>query len=92
MCPVYRKKLYEHKSTLSAYVWKLDGEGTDYTIKWKIHSKGYTYKTGARRCDLCLQEKLVIGLADPATTLNNRTELASKCRHKWKYSLAHCAG
>ena len=43
-------------------------------------------------CDLCLQEKLVIGLSNPKTTLNSRNELASKCRHKWKFSLAHCAG
>ena len=92
MCPLDRKRRYEHKSELSAYCWKLWSEDTSYTIKWKIHSKAYAYRNGARRCDLCLQEKLVIGLSNPKTTLNSRNELASKCRHKWKFSLAHCAG
>ena len=92
MCPLERKRRYEHKSELSAYCWKLWSENTSYTIKWKIHSKAYAYRNGARRCDLCLQEKLVIGLSNPKTTLNSRNELASKCRHKWKFSLAHCAG
>ena len=92
MDPLERKRKYEHKSELSVYAWKLWSEGTDYTIKWKIHSKAYTYQTGHRRCNLCIQEKLVIGLADPKTTLNSRNELASKCRHKWRYTLAHCAG
>ena len=90
MCPVERRKRYEHKSELSAYTWKLYGEGTGFKINWKIHSKAYTYKGGARRCDLCLTEKLVIALADPEKTLNSRNELKSKCRHKWKYTLRHC--
>ena len=87
MDPVERKKKYEHKSELSAYAWKLHEEGTGYKIKWKIHSKAYPYRGGSRRCDLCLSEKLVIALSDPETTLNSRSELTSKCRHKWKYSL-----
>ena len=90
MDPVERKKKYEHKSELSAYAWKLHEEGTGYKIKWKIHSKAYPYRGGSRRCDLCLSEKLVIALSDPETTLNSRSELTSKCRHKWKYSLRHC--
>ena len=90
MCPVERKKKYEHKSELSAYAWKLHSEGTGYKINWKIHSKAYTYRSGARRCDLCLSEKLVIAMADPEKTLNSRNELTSKCRHKWKFTLKHC--
>ena len=92
MDPLERKAKYEHKSTLSAYCWKLFTEGTEYRIKWRINSKAYAYQNGARRCDLCIQEKLLIGLADPKTTLNSRNELTSKCRHKWKYTLSHCAG
>ena len=92
MDPLERKAKCEHKSTLSAYCWKLFTEGIEYRIKWRINSKAFAYKNGARRCDLCIQEKLLIGLADPKTTLNSRNELTSKCRHKWKYTLSHCAG
>ena len=90
MCPEERKRKYEHKTELSAYAWKLYSEGTGFKINWKIHSKAYTYKGGARRCDLCLTEKLVIAMADPEKILNSRNELKSKCRHKWKYTLRHC--
>ena len=92
MCPDERRKKYEHKSELSAYCWKLYGEGTDYMIKWKIHRKAYTYRSGSKRCDLCLTEKLTILEADPQTTLNSRSELNSKCRHNWKYKLRNCVG
>ena len=90
MDPANRRKKYEHKTELSAYAWKLQGEGTGYRINWRIHSKAYPYRGGGRRCDLCLTEKLVIALADPKDTLNSRTELTSKCRHKWKFTLRHC--
>ena len=56
------------------------------------HNENYEFKceytpprvdiSGGRRCDLCLQEKLTICLADPKTTLNSRSEMVSKCRHK----------
>ena len=77
MDPVERKKKYEHKSELSAYAWKLQGEGTGYRINWRIHSKAYPYRGGGRRCDLCLTEKLVIALADPNYTfkLKDRTNV-----------------
>ena len=90
MDPAERRAKYEHKTELSAYCWKLHEEGTDYSIDWKINSKAYAYRSGARRCDLCIQEKVTIALADPEVTLNSRSELTSKCRHKWKYKLQHC--
>ena len=34
---------------------------------------------------LCLEEKITILQANPAKTLNQRTELVSKCRHIAKY-------
>ena len=39
------------------------------------------YKT-TKQCNLCLTEKLSIINIDKTTTLNKRSELVSKCRHK----------
>ena len=38
-------------------------------------------------CQLCLAEKLAILWADPDTTLNKRSELVAKCRHRNKFKL-----
>ena len=90
MDPADRKKKYGHMTELSGYAWKLHDEGTPYTIKWKIHSRAYVYKSGSKKCDLCLQEKVTIAMADPEVTLNSRNELTSKCRHRWKYKHQQC--
>ena len=47
----------------------------------KLHS------TVMRKCDLCLCEKLLIARANPASLLNKRDELVSKCRHMNKFTL-----
>ena len=85
-----RHEKNRHNTALSAYIHSLKDRKIEYKIKWKINSKAFPYQCGGRRCDLCLQEKLVICLADPATTLNRRTEIVSKCRHKRKFTLSAC--
>ena len=86
-----RHEKNRHSTALSSYVHSLKDENIPYTIKWKINSRAYPYQCGGRQCDLCLQEKLVICLADPEKTLNSRTEIVSKCRHKRKFTLRVCA-
>ena len=41
----------------------------------------------AKRCELCLTEKLIIAKADPKTLLNKTSEIISKCRHHNKFTL-----
>ena len=77
----------EHKTELSKYVWQLKKSNKSFEISWSIKSKAYTYKSGMKRCDLCLQEKTIIALADPKKILNSRTEILAKCRHKLKFTL-----
>ena len=83
----FRHVKNRNSTALSKYIHSLKETNTNYKIQWKIHTKAYSYTCGARRCDLCLQEKLAICLADPETTLNKRSEMVSKCRHKRKYKL-----
>ena len=42
---------------------------------------------GAKRCNLCLVEKLAILQADQCTLLNKRSEFVSKCQHWNKFKL-----
>ena len=61
--------------------------GENYTIDWLIAMRAHRYICGARKCDLCLCEKLKIPTANSASLLNKRRELVSKCRHMTKFTL-----
>ena len=77
------------KSELANYVWKLKLAEKEPIIKWQIEKKAFTYKNGMKYCDLCVTEKTLIALGDPAVTLNKRTEIFRKCMHKNRYKLSH---
>ena len=72
---------------LSKYIWACKDSGLNPTISWKIICKAKPYHHGSRQCNLCLAEKYYILTANRSTTLNKRTELVNKCRHKNKYKL-----
>ena len=76
---------YQKETELSKYMWELKGLGLEGEVRWEIAKRAAPYKCGARRCDLCLTEKMVIALADPTTMLNKRSELVSTCRHRAKF-------
>ena len=76
---------YRKETELSKYMWELKGLGLEGEVRWEIAKRAAPYKCGARRCDLCLTEKMVIALADPTTMLNKRSELVSTCRHRAKF-------
>ena len=52
-----------------------------------MEEKAQPYQNCYNRCNLCLEEKIALLQANPANTLNQTTELVSKCRHKAKYKL-----
>ena len=78
------------KSTkLSGYVWDKKDEGIEIkSIKWEIIKQCHTYKAGADKCDVCLSEKLAIMNNKERNSLNKRSELMSRCAHRWRYKLA----
>ena len=59
----------------------------NYGLKWSIASKAHPYTGGARKCDLCLTEKLAIMKADPESLLNTCDECVAKFRHMNKFTL-----
>ena len=96
----FKSRYYNHKQSfkasnkrntteLSKAVWKAKDQGLTPEICWQITGKAPAYRCGGSRCNLCLTEKLTILKASQNTTLNTRSELTSKCRHKSKYKLRH---
>ena len=76
---------HRKETELSKYMWELKDLGLAGEVRWEIAKRAAPYKCGARRCDLCLTEKMVIATADPTTMLNKRSELVSTCRHRAKF-------
>ena len=72
-------------TTLSGHIWNLKNSNTSYTISWKIICSAASYNPISGRCILCLKEKQAILYR--GSSLNSRSEIASSCRHKKKYSL-----
>ena len=83
----FRHEEYINNTELSKYVWKLKSENSQYTIKLSIMKKVKAYKPGSKRCNLCLEEKLLIMKAKKTECLNKRSDLFSKCRHLTRYLL-----
>ena len=96
-----KKRLSEHRhaienedsqnaTALSRYIWYLKHQGIKFKIKISIKCRASIYKSGSRRCMLCLQEKLAIAMHDPKTLLNKKTEILHKCIHKTKVEIRNC--
>ena len=83
----FRHRKYESDTELSKFIWELKDKEAEYTIRWAVELKAYPYKCGAKRCDLCLSEKMVIARSRHGGMLNTRSELVSKCRHRNKFNL-----
>ena len=85
----FRLRRYENDTELSKFIWKLQDNGTAYSIRWSIELRAHPYRCGAKRCDLCLSEKMVIARSRHGNMLNKRSELISKCRHRNKFVLCN---
>ena len=77
---------YSNETELSKYAWKLKQNNRPYTIKWSVLSHASPYTTGANSCNLGLEEKFYLMKSHKDRTLNKRTELFSKCRHRNSFS------
>ena len=75
-------------SKLSEEVWRIKEAGGTPLVTWKILKKSKTYNPQAKRCALCLTEKLAIAEHEGKDILNKRSEIVAKCRHQLKYQLA----
>ena len=71
----FRSHFYDHRQTfknkqkryttkLSKAFWEAIDNGRQPHVEWSISGRSSTYQPGAARCNLCLEEKLAILLAD----------------------------
>ena len=77
---------YSEETKLSKWVWELKDKNEQFEIAWSIEKQCVAYRPSAKKCDLCLSEKLCIIKGDPDNIINKRSEIANKCRHSNKYS------
>ena len=83
----FRNAKYSNDTELSKHVWNLKKENKDFSIKWSIIKRVAAYKPGSKRCNLCLEEKLLLMKARKKHFLNKRSEFFSKCRHVTRHQL-----
>ena len=50
----------KNSTALSKFIHEERDAGRETKVTWSITKKAQKYRTGARKCDLCLTEKLVI--------------------------------
>ena len=83
----FKNSNYAKSTELSKYIWNLKDRDQPFDIRWDIAAKSNSYKPGARRCNLCLMEKVLISEGKKSNMLNKRSELVAMCRHKNKFLL-----
>ena len=84
----FNKAQHKNSTRLSQHIWELKDQSAFFSIKWEIQARSSAYKCGSSKCDLCLAEKLSILKSDTSISLNKRSEIANKCRHKNKHKLS----
>ena len=85
----FNLQAYKNSTTLSRKVWELK-EATppiDYDLKFSIIKLAQAYTKESKACALCQSEKVCIAYAEHFSTLNARSELTGKCRHRRKHLL-----
>ena len=83
----FRNERYKHATELSKYIWNLKDRNIMYNIKWRKIKQARSYSNVSKKCNLCLWEKYFIICRPEMSTLNNRSELISTCRHSKKFLL-----
>ena len=85
----FNHQKYKTSTTLSRKVWELK-ESTppiNFNIKFHIVKLAQSYTKESKTCLLCQAAKVFIAYSDHFSTLNVRSELTGKCRHRRKFLL-----
>ena len=86
-----KNQKYANVTELSKFVWKQKTANCNITTKWSILKQIPSLKIGSTRCNLCLEEKLIIMKGRKKNLLNSRSELLTKYRHVTKHHFTlHC--
>ena len=72
---------------LSKYIHKLTRQGIGYTLKWEILKKAPPWNPITNICRLCILEKHHILFHPEDSSLNQRSEFFTVCKHQEKHLL-----
>ena len=72
------------ETTLSQHIWNLKENNINYTLKWNLVEKAPIFNHTTGKCRLCIREKWYIMFKPEHSSLNNRSEFYSTCRHRKK--------
>ena len=70
---------------LSTYIW--ENKEKNPKVKYSIKKKVISYRPEIEKCNLCIEEKKQIILADKNKIINKNDEILTKCRHRNKFLL-----
>ena len=86
----FRHERYRHATTLSQYVWFLKENDIAHAISWKILQQARPYTPATKTCNLCNLEKFFfIIYKQSMASLNSKSELLGKCRHRSRFLLSN---
>ena len=75
---------------ISTHIWELKEDGIqDFDLKFSIEKLAPSYKRETQKCLLCLEEKRFIMYKNQEESINKRTEILNKCRHKRSHLLSN---
>ena len=87
----FNNKHQKDSTALSKHIWKIKDKNKKPIVKWNIEKQCGIYKSGQKKCDICLSEKTELILSkrkvNEINILNSRSELMSACRHRRKFIL-----
>ena len=72
---------------LSSLIWKIKERNLPYRLTFSVMTLAPAYTKESKFCFLCLAEKTSILFSNHFSSLNKRSELMGKCRHRQKQLL-----
>ena len=78
----FRHRAKKGDSGLAGHIWHLKDQGRDYTLRWRALARLPSYNPSTNSCRLCLREKFTIMFKPDLSSLNQKDEFFSHCRHK----------
>jgi len=83
----FNNATYKKETVLSKEVWRIKEQNETFSVKWRIRRQCPTYTPMAKKCALCVNEKVDIVYFEGSSLLNKKSEIISTCRHRLKHSL-----
>ena len=79
------------RTGITSFLIDLNKKGiTPEAVEWSKVMSSHPRSKGSKYCPLCLDEKVTILRTQDAESLNDRSELMTRCRHADSFMLENC--